>query len=333
MTNMLGVDLNTYRFDYDLTFAALVMNADGTTYHRFGGRDETSASSRLTVAGLVRVLEAALPEHEAYEKGPKPKREGVAPRTVEQIPTMARRIANKKPDCVHCHTVNDVERELAQEEKRWKRDDLWVFPLPEHVGLKLDSDDVARVVSVTPGSQAAKAGAMAGDVLVTLGEQRILSEADVQWALERADAGPTKLPLVYERRSARVEAELELAAGWKRATALALSWRPAMWGIRPSPGFGGRDVSADEKEKLGVAFGFRVNYLVDWGEHAEDGKNAAAAGIRKGDVVVGCDSKRDFAGHAHFQAWFRLEKKAGEDTAIEVLREGNPVTVKMKVLP
>ena len=34
--NMAGVDLALYRFDYDLTFAALLMNADGTIYHTYG---------------------------------------------------------------------------------------------------------------------------------------------------------------------------------------------------------------------------------------------------------------------------------------------------------
>jgi hypothetical protein len=37
---MRGVDLTTFDFDYDLTWAAFFMNANEHIYGRYGGRDE-----------------------------------------------------------------------------------------------------------------------------------------------------------------------------------------------------------------------------------------------------------------------------------------------------
>jgi len=69
---MTGVDLSVYRFDYDLTFAALLMNADGTIYHTLGGRDASSAMSQLAMPSFVRVLRETLEDHRVYSKSPKP---------------------------------------------------------------------------------------------------------------------------------------------------------------------------------------------------------------------------------------------------------------------
>ncbi len=67
VTNMAGVDLETYRFDYDLTFTALLMNADGTIYHTYGGRTWEDAQSHLSERAFADVLTRTLAEHAAYE--------------------------------------------------------------------------------------------------------------------------------------------------------------------------------------------------------------------------------------------------------------------------
>ena len=66
ITDMAGVDLSMFRFDFDLTFAVLLMNADGTIYHTFAGRDWTHADSHLDrpaqpVISLSHVMVGPLP--------------------------------------------------------------------------------------------------------------------------------------------------------------------------------------------------------------------------------------------------------------------------------
>jgi serine protease Do len=332
---MAGVDLDIYRFDFDLTFAALVMNADGTIYHRYGGRDEKDAAGRLSVDALVKLLDDSLADHEAYRKTEKPVVLPAKKRTIETIPTMARKLAKRKQDCMHCHFVPDAERSFAQEEGRWTTDGDWLWPRPEQVGLTLELLDAARIAAVSTGSPAAKAGLRAGDRLGKVGDQLVRTEADLQWVLEREKNVATTIDVQVTREGETKGVKLELAAGWKTPTPLAFSWRPSMWNLRPNPGFGGNDLKAAEKEKLGLAkdaFAFKVNYIIDWGEHPEDGRNAAKAGIRKGDIVVGVAGLEDAKGHQHFQAWFRLTRKEGEEVVVTVLRGGARVAVKLPVL-
>ena len=49
---MRGVDLDVFDFDYDLTWMAFFLSADGKVYSRYGGRSPDSASQYLSRAGL-----------------------------------------------------------------------------------------------------------------------------------------------------------------------------------------------------------------------------------------------------------------------------------------
>jgi hypothetical protein len=335
VTNMAGVDLNAYRFDHDLTFAALVMNADGTVYHRYGSRLGADASARLDLRALVALLRESLDDHAAYEKKPAPPEK--KPRfAIEDFASMKKKLATRKIDCMHCHFVYDAERADAQENGTWTPERIWRWPPPERLGVRLDAREPACVVEVRAGSPADAAGIEPGDRLAKLGAQRILSEADVEWVLDSAPGGETRIAFETERAGERRRGELALAGGWKRGDELSFAWRPSMWGLRPDPGFGGRDLAPDEKAKLGLArdaFAFRVGYLIDRGDHAEYGKSAARAGIRTDDVVTGAGGRRDFASHQHFQAWFRLTRKAGEKVEVVVLRGGREEKLELSVLP
>lgn len=287
VTDMRGVDLNVFRFDFDLTFAALVMNADGTVYHRFGGRLE-----RMSMKALVRLLRESLEDHREYQNNPKPP-EAKPKRALEDTPKYA------KLDCIHCHMVNDVERPS-----------IWMYPRPERVGLELEVDE-PRLKS--------------GERLLRANGARIRSEADLQWVLNTA----TSLEIETDRGVRSVP----LAKDWQVGTPLDISWRASMWRQRPMPGFGGPKLKPEELKKHGVTWGFTITYIVDWGEDAATGRNAAKAGLKKGDVVVGAGGKSDFEDELHFQAWFRLTQKAGTTIEFEVRRGGKRLTIPMEILP
>ena len=105
ITNLAGVNLSMFRFDYDLTFAVLLMHEDGTIYHTFAGRDWTDPNSHLSMDGLCKLLRRTLVEHAVHQADPKPPKLR-APFTIEQFPSMARRIRQgKRPECMHCHMV------------------------------------------------------------------------------------------------------------------------------------------------------------------------------------------------------------------------------------
>ena len=138
---MTGVDLSVYRFDYDLTFAALLMHPDGTIYHTLGGRDASNPMSQLSMPSFVRVLRETLEDHRAYSKSPKP-------------PTLAKRVTAEDwkrkaknrgtPDCFHCHMVYDWQREAAKLKRKWKKADAFRWPDPARIGLELEPLSDAR---------------------------------------------------------------------------------------------------------------------------------------------------------------------------------------------
>src|SRR5262245_18573971 len=112
---MRGVDLDGFDFDYDLTWAALILNADGRVYGPYGGRTPDSASGHHSLAGLRHALDAALAAHRreppAAKAGP-PRR----PHTAEQYPAAARLSPGA---CIHCHNVSEFRREALQAAGKW----------------------------------------------------------------------------------------------------------------------------------------------------------------------------------------------------------------------
>ena len=60
---MADVDLAQFQFDYDLTWAAMFMNADGTVYGRFGTRSIEGAMAHISVDALKNAMSRALDLH------------------------------------------------------------------------------------------------------------------------------------------------------------------------------------------------------------------------------------------------------------------------------
>lgn len=338
VTDLRGVDLDTWRFDFDLTFAVLLAHPDGTVYHRFGGRDARAADVALSEPALARLLREGLAAHRAHREPPPERRA----RTLDDLPVWRDKLAERarqgqKPlDCYHCHFVFDAERRQALRDGTWRAEQIWRWPPPGQVGLELDPGAQDRVAAVRAGSPAARAGLAPGDLLIRVGDQRILSWSDLSWVLERARGGASSLTLVYERAGARRLGMLDLPAGWEVGDALTLSWRPSKWQLTPGPGFGGRALDAPRKQALGLAperFAFEVGYLVTWGGSDERryGEAAVQAGIKQGDVVLGVNGRTDFASVDHFQAWWRLELAAGQVARVELLRDGAARTVEITI--
>jgi len=332
VTDLRGIDLERYSFDFDLTFAALLMHPDGHVYHRYGGRDERGAETWLSLESLERVLTVTLDEHARQRPAPR-QTAAKAALTLEQVPSFARR---DRGECIHCHSAFPAFYEEARAAEAWSEDQRWVYPPPGRVGLDLERDDQRLVVAVRPGSPAARAGLQPGDRLVRAGAQELVTSADLMHVLHifKPEGGP--LALVIARDGREHELVLELGAGWKRGTALEFSWRPFKWGFTPEPGFGGEALKPAEKVALGLAreaFAFRVTYLVTWGENARYGEAAKQAGVREGDVFLAVNGKRDFAGVDHFHAWWRLELTPGTPIALEFLRAGERHTLELECLP
>jgi serine protease Do len=305
---MRGVDLDLFDFDYDLTWMGFFLNADGTVYGRYGGRDAEPAESRVSLAGLRYAMEAALARHRRMETHPSPTE--TKPRTVEQYPAV-RRLPERA--CIHCHQVYDLRRESLQAAGKWRREDLWVYPLPENIGLRLDVDRGDRVALVSPDSPAARAGIRADDRLLTIDDRPIASFADVQYALHRAPMHGS-LTITWQHAEETHTRELDLAEGWRKTD---LSWRWSLRGVDPSPWVYGEDLSEEEKKSLGLgvkSLAFRQGPFVS--------EPARRAGIRQNDIILGVDGKMLEMNERQFGAYIRLNYRVGDRVTYNILRGG-----------
>ncbi len=191
---------------------AFFVSADDQVYGRYGGRDPKGAETRLTLPGLRFAMQAAL---DAHRKARDSKQENPAPNTpvFAEGYNAAKKLRGK--ECIHCHQVYEFRRADAKAAGTFNRDSLWVYPLPENIGITLDLDQGNKIKSVAAGSSAEKAGLRAGDILATVNGVTVHSFADVQYGLNRAPARG-QISIGWERDNKPAAAQLDLPDGWRR---------------------------------------------------------------------------------------------------------------------
>jgi serine protease Do len=335
-----GLDLSLFQFDYDQSFAAFLLNADGTIYGRFGTRSHrTSWSDDVSIEGLAKALQGALDLHEQYPKnkadlaGKKgPASDFPSPEKYPQLrdrygPTLAAE-GKVAQSCIHCHMIGDAQRQVhRQRGTPIPEQVLFSYPHPKNFGLILDPKERATVLGVEKNSPAAEAGFAKGDVIRTLSGQPLLSMADVQWVLQQASPEGASLKAEVQRGERRQEVTLTLPKGWRQREDL--SWRASSWGLRRM-GTGGMVLEVlpeEDRKKAELAeqdMALRVKYVAKTG-----GPHGAAdrAGFRTGDVVVAFDDRTDLRCETDVLAHAVSKHKVGDRVPVTVLRDGKKVTL------
>ena len=330
LVQMKGVDLQLFQFDYDQSWAVFFLNAEGTLYGRYGTRagDKKNAASHISIPSFKKALERALELHKTYpaNKDQLAGKLGSKPRypVAEQIPGLEdRAIGPTTPkNCIHCHMVGEHVRKVKYQEKRLTAADVWIYPQPDNIGLKMNVDDGLRVEKVLPNSPAARSGLEVGDDLLTLNGQPLISQADVQWVLHNAPVD-TSLDVTLRRGEKNLKKTLSLSGTWKESD---LSWRESSWSFRP--GLWTIPLSGEEKGKRNIP-PEESGLLVKW----VFGRPPLAkqAGLKDGDVVVAVDGKPVPMDESHFLAYVRLRHPPGDQVKLTLLRNGQREDVLMEV--
>jgi hypothetical protein len=307
-----GIDLRRFEFDYDLTWYVFFLNAGDGVYGRYGGRDAADAEARLSLVGLRYAMDRALHAH----RNPSPALPLAGkPQRPEDF-----RAAARHQGCIHCHNINEFRRADLKAAGKWDRESIWVYPLPENVGITLQVDAGDRVKAVAANSAAEQAGLKPGDRLARLNGYPVASQADVSYALHKAPAKGS-IPLSWLRDGKEHEGALRVAQGWRKTN---LTWRPSMLDILPSLPFVGDDLTSDEKKKLGLSAA-QAAFRQDDRVHL----TLADAGLRAGDIVVGFNgvtidgAMGDLLGHV------RRNHLVGDTVTVDVLRDGKPGNVRL----
>lgn len=297
-----GMDLTLFQFDYDQSFAAFMMNGDRTIYGRYGTRShQTKSDDDVSLEGFAEALEAGLEIHASYPsnqqelKGKQPTTQPIY-RTPEQFPRLAKYTSaldyegKVAASCIHCHQVGETLLASLRDEGRPVPDrGVFPYPHPKILGLIMDPKQRATVKRVESGSTAEHDGIRAGDKVISLAGQPLVSLADMQWVLHNAGNEGT-LRAVVQRDSHELTFSLTLAPGWRSRSDI--SWRATSWGLRRMT-LGGLkldELSAEQRAERQLsddALALVVSHLGEFGEHA----HAKNQGFRKGDVLVSIDGQ------------------------------------------
>lgn len=334
-----GLDLSLFQYDYDQSFAAFFLNADKTIYGRYGTRShQRESKDDVDIAGFAKALQGALALHERYPSVKKSllAKHGGKPLfpAPEKSPMLRGRygsklnykVKNVVRTCIHCHQVGEAQRHVFYAQgKPIPEKLLFPYPHPKAIGLIMDPKEMATVKSVKAGSIAAKSGFKAGDEVVSLEGQPLLSIADIQWVLH--NTGKTaKLKAVVRRGGKETPLVLSLPEGWRRLDTI--SWRAGSWALRRK-GTGGlrlEALPAADRKQLDIADGkmaLRVNHVGQYGAHAA----AKRAGFRKGDVLISFDGRTDLLRDSDVLAYAVNRHKPGDKVKVVVLRGRRRITL------
>src|SRR3954470_543636 len=325
------IDLTIFQHDFDQSFAAYLMNPDLTIYGRFATRSERPEHEDISLEGLRKAMEAALRMHRDYG-AVKPSLAGkqvrqARYRTPRDYPSLAGKYGETidyeektARSCMHCHQVREAERLVYRAAREPIPDEvLFPYPDPAVLGLKMDPKAMATVERVTPGTPAERAGVRAGDEIVTLAGQPLLSIADLQWVLHNTPSA-TKLPAKVRRAGEAMDISLDLQEGWRRGD---ISWRTTTWDLRRM-GLGGlwlEELTGEQRAGSKLpddAMALRVKHVGEYGEHAV----ARRAGFQKGDILVSFDGQAGKISETDLLAYTMQRKRPGDEVAVTVLRNG-----------
>jgi len=316
-----GLDLNVFQYDYDMSWAAMFLNADMTVYGRYGSRNASGKDSDglLTKSGFRAAVERALALHKAYpaKKGVLAAKTGKPAEytTPTKIPGLTDKPekANVRQNCIHCHMVKEYAMRAKWEADKLTGEDLWVYPMPQRIGLTLDVKDGLVVEEVREGSPAAEAGLVRGDYLVSLGGQPLVSTADVQWVLHQA-TGDARLAAVIERGDRQHETTIVLGGDWKKSD---IAWRASSWyGLRQGVKFD--PLPAAERKNRGI--GDQQMALVVARLYGRGAQKMQEAGVKANDVIVAVDGQSDLTTETEFLAYLRLTHGPDDSVKFTVLR-------------
>lgn len=336
-----GLDLKTFQYDTDQSFAVFMLNADGTIYGRFGTRSHrTEWLEDVSLPGMAKALEGALALHRDYPnnkaalagKRGKP----LEVDSPEQYPLLKDQYTstiNYQGDvvksCIHCHQIGDAQRDFYRAAgKPIPEKVLFPYPHPKTLGLILDPEEKATVKQVSEGSLAEEAGLKAGDKIQTLQGQPILSIADVQWVLHNTDPKGGTLSFVVERNGKPAEVKLTLEEGWRRTGDIA--WRATAWGLRrmTTGGLKVDPLPKEQRDKLKLdadQMALLVQHVGQYGPHAA----AKNAGFQQGDIIVEFDGRTDLMTDSALLAYGVTERKPGDQVSVTVLRNGKRQSLKL----
>lgn len=331
---MKGVDLSLFQFDHDLNWAGMFINADGVVYARYGTQSAEGSDAYNSIEGLMNTMNRVLELHAGYPANlPELKgKRGPAKDVSNALELPGLRNPEKyakqteRSNCIHCHNIHDAEHQHALNTGTYSPEMLWKYPLPDNIGLKIDRKSGIRIEKVLADSAAASAGLKGDEEIVHMNGQRITSIADMQWVLHHL---PNTDATVEIETSKSGKHTVALKAGWKKSD---FSWRGSMWNAPPRFQVWAPVINDEAKAKLGLP-ATDTALEVRWiNREGKGGQEAYNSGLREKDVIVALAGKPLQMNTKQFNVYIKLNYKVGDVLPLTILRDGERIDVKMKLV-
>jgi serine protease Do len=331
---MKGVDLSLFQFDHDLNWAGMFINAEGVVYARYGTQSAEGSDAYNSIEGLVNTMQRVLELHAAY---PSNLAELKAKRGAPKSATNALELPGlrnpekyakqtERSNCIHCHNIHDAEHQHALNTGTYSTEMLCKYPLPDNIGLKIDRKSGIRIEKVIADSPAANARLKPNDEIVRMNGQRMTSIADMQWVLHHLANTDTQVEIETSKSEKHLVA---LKTGWKKSD---FSWRGSMWNAPPRFQAWAPVINDETKAKLGLPetdTALEVRWI---NRQGTGGQQAFDDGLREKDIIIALADKPLRMNTKQFNVFIKLNYKVGDTLPLTVLRNGERIELKIKLV-
>jgi hypothetical protein len=331
---MKNVDLSQFQFDYDLNWAAMFLNADGTVYARYGTQSAEGSDAYNSIDGLLATMQRVLELHGRY---PANRQELVdkrgKPRTVSdalQHPGLRNpaKYAQEttRSNCIHGHNIHDAEHLHALQQGKWNPAMLWKYPLPDQLGIRVDRTSGVKISELLAGSAAEKSGLTPGEDILRVNGQRITSIADIQWALHHVPDESASITLEGTQSGQHT---LQLPSDWRQSD---FSWRGSMWNAPPRLQVWLPELTSEQSAKLGLSPGDGALEVRWINTEGPGGRQVKADGLREKDIVVALDGQPIRMDSRQFNAHLKLHYRVGDKLPLTVMRAGQRINLSLQLV-
>ncbi len=337
-----GMDMNKFQFDYDQSWAAFVMHADGTIIGRYGTRShQTESDQDVSLEGFLDSLNVALQLHKDFDRIRPQLQAKTGPEAPVARPELFPALKTKYgseldyegkvvQSCIHCHQVGEALRDYYRlSGKTVPTEVMYPYPNPKILGLVMDPKKARTVKTIATGSAAEAAGLKAGDQVVTCEGQPIISTADLQWVLHRI-GDKQELTLEVVRGDKPMPIALKLPKGWRETEDI--SWRATSWALRRMVTGGLRleSMSDEDRKTLKLddsAVGLRVKHVGQFNAHAA----AKRAGFKEGDILIKVGDVTGLKTESQLFAALVKAYKPGQSIAVDVQRGDKRIELQLPI--
>ncbi|MGJ8672180.1 Trx7/PDZ domain-containing (seleno)protein [Rubritalea sp.] len=320
VTTMTGVDIAHFDRDWHNSLYYFIINANEDIYMRYGGRDETSATSYLDLDSLELALELGLTEHEKFLSGKRPSPARLPKHTPADYPLIKKNVISTGR-CTECHLIGDYtaqEKQLAGILDPIA--DLYQSPDIKKIGLILDVPK--GLLLCDTNGPAEQAGILAGDTITAINGSPVLTFGDLQYQYNKVPRTASSVELTVRRGEQSITTSISLPFEWWKTD---LSFRH--WSLETQLYFAAKPLTTEEKQKLSLPENGFASIItsIDFEAFLKQVHQ-----LKNGDIITAVNERQFDPRTTDLKAHIQLSHSTGSELLLKILRDGEEIELPLK---